>query len=160
MNDGHLTDEQLSELIAGGDSDARDHLNTCSRCRGEFESLTESLSAFNHLGLLWTEREAARRVPLPLPAMERWRARSLWAIPATLAVIWAVILTVNQANRRSEIPQAGAAFSSSYTMADDNHLMADIDRELNTEVVPQVPVSELRQPGERAQRHPAPTMVN
>ena len=116
-------------------------LQSCSRCRAEFETLTESFSAVNCLSLLWAEQEASRRVPVPLPAIEKWRARSLWAIPATVAVIWAVILTVNQAQHYSETPQVDSAVSSSYTVADDNQLMADINREINIEIVPQVPIS-------------------
>ena len=163
MTDGHLTDEQLSNLIAGAgtDSTSHDHLRICSQCREELESFRESLGAASHLGLLWAEQEAPRRVPLPLPAMERWRARSLWAIPATLAAVWAIILSTNQMmHRQAETPQVVATPSASYTMADDNRLMADIDRALNTEVVPQVPVSELRQPSEHTHQHFAPKMVN
>jgi hypothetical protein len=160
MIDGHLTNEQLSDLLAGADSPSRDHLRVCSQCREQLESFSESLGAINRFGLLWAEHEAPRRVPLPLPSLERWRVQALWAIPATLAVIWAGILTVNQMHRRSEIPQAETTPSSAYTVADDNRLMADIDRALNTEVVPQVPVSELRQPRESARGYPAPKMVN
>jgi hypothetical protein len=160
MSNGHLTNEQLSDLLTCTNSASRDHLKVCSQCRGEVECLSESLGAVNHLGLLWAEHEARRRVPLPLPAMERWRTRTLWAVPATLAVVWVVILIVNQTHRRSEIPQADVTPSPAYTVADDNLLMANIDRALNAEIAPQVPVSELRRPSESAHGYPAPRMVN
>jgi hypothetical protein len=62
------TDEQLSDLLAGDDSDVASvtHVKQCDQCRAEIELLGSSVQHFNDLGMLWAEQNAPRRIPVPL----------------------------------------------------------------------------------------------
>jgi hypothetical protein len=159
MNNQHLSDEDFSQMLAGcSDAEALRHLESCAQCRGELEDTRASLENMNHLGMLWAEQQAPHRVPLPLHGMSRWSMRSVWLVPATLMVLCVLLLGINRQHERNA-DQFNGSSTPRYTVADDNRLMAAIDQELNREVVPQVPVSDLRAPAARHHR-PVGQLVN
>jgi hypothetical protein len=111
------------------------------------------------MGLGWAEQTAPVRVPVPTLYHQHVHLRRIWAIPASLAVICLLLLGVDLMHSRSTDMAHGGA-PSAETVAQDNELMAAINEELNTQVVRQVPASELRHSSVRSHRHSAVRMVN
>ena len=158
---GHLTDEQFSDLLAGGslDSLALAHLESCACCRGEAESVRGCLRTFNGRSLRWAEAEAPQRVPVPSPRALRWGAhpvRSAGVMAAATAVVLAVGLRLplpTPSAAPADKPAAEHTRPTGNELEQDNRLLASIDRELTYAPQPAVPVVELRS----ASRAPQPT---
>ena len=158
----HLTDEQFSDLLAGGslDSLALTHLESCACCRGEAEAVLGGLRTFNNLSLRWAEVEAPRRVPVPSWRTLRWGThpvRSAGVMAAATAVVLAVGLRLPlpapSAAPPADKPAAEHTRPTGNELEQDNRLLASIDRELTYAPQPAVPVVELRS----ASRSPQPS---
>jgi hypothetical protein len=165
MINSHLTDEQLSDLLAGDNSDVASvtHVKQCDRCRAEIESLGSSVQHFNGLGMLWAEQNAPRRIPVPLHGMGSWLRWSSWMIPAALALIFSSFLFLGHDRNSSDIARDAVSTDSDRneaSIAEDNRLMAEINRELSVNIAPQVPITELRGPSAAPYRQRTARVVN
>ena len=170
MTHRHLTDEQLTALLAGNaHSDPSNavldaHLKACERCRTELAAVKGATLSFNELGLAWAEREAPVRVPAPSWVSLRLGARPSWGMGfAALAVACLAMLgTVPRG-----LPAGGAesahtvmATPTNEELAEDNELMQSIGRALQYRSAPAVPASELRAPSRHRAERSGTVVVN
>jgi hypothetical protein len=161
MNNRHLSDEEFSDLLAGtADETVWSHLQVCEECRGEADRVRDSLAAMNDLGLLWAERAAPAHVPTPLANHARTPLRRLWTIPASLAALLVILFALNISHKRINTVAVEHVEPSAATLAQDNDLMVRINRELSTQVVPQVSAGELRREAAAGQTHAAEQTEN
>lgn len=147
MNPRHLTHEEFTELLGGEGSNnaAILHVEECSVCRSELESLQNTLADVRELSLRWAERRA-RKILVPSRWMMGWqRLPSLSAVASLLLCGMAIGIhyqgSVRPVADVSQV-QSVAAPPSDDELNQDNRLLRSIDQELNQQVVPQVP-SEL-----------------
>ncbi|HEX4155495.1 MAG TPA: hypothetical protein VHY48_07780 [Acidobacteriaceae bacterium] len=148
MNIRHLTDEQFSELLAGescGDT-ATLHLESCDVCRDELRSMQTAVGTLRDLSLRWAEKRAVR-IAAPSPWLLGWYKLPGWGA-ATALLFFGLALGVHVPSGPptsvSAIGQAQTAtVPSDDELAEDNQLLRSIDQELNRQVRPLVPASEL-----------------
>lgn len=159
MTPGHLTDEQFGELTLGESpgSEARAHLEACEACRAELRAVTAGIRSFSSMGMLWAEQRAPGLVPVPSRWSVRLHAVPRWAVPAAALAIFAAAVGFHPEHRTALAPEPAivaetAPAPSSNVLAEDNRLMMSIDQELNSDVHPQVPVSELQARGTGSRR--------
>lgn len=137
---GHLTDDQMSELIASGMStDAVEaHLDTCAVCAAEFASLREALSLFQEASVACADREFGRmrtpeRLLSPmLPAKRPYAQTLVWL--AASALLIAGILPIERRWQRSAPVAPAAAAVSSPAPESDEALLEDINQDLSRSV--------------------------
>lgn len=155
---GHLTDEQICDLQAGDSSDltAQAHLATCAVCREELASLESALESFNDASLAWAAAAAPRLVPPPSRIARSLGARPAWGLGfAGAAIVCLIAFGPHLSDRHRIAPTASQSASSALSnaeLAQDNRLMTSIDQELNYQVQPAVPASELRPPSHHGHR--------
>jgi predicted anti-sigma-YlaC factor YlaD len=160
--EGHLTDEQFTDLLMGGRSAwVQAHLQECAACREEAERVAGAIGDFSAQSILWAERRAAAR---PMWTAEResvvaWLLRPQAWVGAALTIALAVGtgMTLHQEHTRAaqqamaSAPaavkvraeaakaQAGAtkmqaeATVSPTTLKADNALLTAIDGELRAD---------------------------
>jgi len=141
MTLAHLTDEQLTDYLAGVSLPAiDDHLAACEACRQEAASMRASFQVFDHASMEWSERRqnAAGSTPPLRRGAPYWRPAAVWAV-ACVAVI-AVILLFGLLRRPPKtspftggnvaVPAAGD--SNTAELSQDNQLLAAIDKELDS----------------------------
>lgn len=144
----HLTDEQFSQLLAGEpcNETAATHLESCTACRQELGSMQVAVGTLRDLSLRWAEQRAVR-----ITAPSRW-VLSLQRLPgwstATALLLFGLAIGVHvQSGPRSSASEIGqaqtATVPSDNELAEDNQLLRSIDQELNRQVRPLVPASEL-----------------
>jgi hypothetical protein len=112
---------------------------------------------------LWAEQEAPRRIRVPANRWERWPLQSVGMVAATLMVLCVVFFGFHPKRNPANPPaNSGATAPSAYqaSLEEYNQLMMAIDRELNTQVVPQVPLQDLRPAAGSRHRRPAAKLVN
>lgn len=154
----HLTDEQFSDLLAGGslDSGSEAHLAVCSECQAEAEAVAGSLTEFNTFSMAWAEREAPRRIQTPSRWMLRLGAHPVWnagLLAAAASVALAIGLHLPQhsapAAPTTAALQQPVVRPTPTDLAADNRLLASIDQELSYSPQPSVPLAELKAPSHR-----------
>ena len=166
MSGAHLSDEQMSDLLASQTPDAatQAHLNTCERCRSEVAAMETSLAGFNDRSLAWAMAEAPRRVPVPSRLALGLGGRPAWGLGlAATAAVCLVAFSTGPPFRRAAAPVASlsaTAIPSATELAQDNQLMASINQELHYTVQPAVPAAELRSSGRREATHRTGTVAN
>ncbi len=178
----HLSEEQFSGLLLQqGNAATRAHLAACAECRVELERVRESLASFNTMSLEWAERRSATLGPVRIAAAGSQRLPLVWATAALLVVgVFVGGMHLEQQRRgmtgaanvpaaASSVVAVGAQQQTEQPMpvrpvkvatvrgvdpriAEDNRLLAAIDRELNSSEPLLVPISELRTAGSKAQR--------
>jgi len=159
MPDVHLTDEAFAQILAGFDDPAAlHHLQACSLCRRQLESVSASLKSMNDLGMLWATQQS-QHLLVPAPRMSRWFARPGWLVPATLAGLCALLLGVNSTRVDRHQEAVSPSTRAQSKIAEDNRLMAAIHQELSVPVVLQVPVSDLREHSSQGRQSPAASTV-
>jgi hypothetical protein len=128
MKFSHLTDEQLAGHLAGQSSQASDnHLDACSVCRAELDSMRASLRVFNQASLEWAEHQP--RVHRPAPS---WRPAMVWA--ALCVAVLTVILFAGLLHHPQPVRMAASSAGDNNTaeLKQDNELLAAIDKELDS----------------------------
>lgn len=163
----HLTDAEFSDLLAGElpEGAARVHLAVCDYCRGELESVRESLSSFTGLSTRWAHAAAPARVPVP----SRW-ALGLGSIPSWSTGLAVTAFTgllvfslgpVGHPSPHATPASAAAAVAPSNTeLAQDNRLMLSIDQELSYGDQSGTPTSAMHTGAHRAERHGRDPVMN
>jgi hypothetical protein len=159
--EGHLTDEQFTELLLGGRSAwVQAHLQECAACREEAERVAGAIGDFSAQSQLWAERRAAVRA---VRTAEResafaWLVRpQAWAGAAlTIALAAGIGMALHQEHTRT-VQQATAtapaavkaqaeaakaqeaatqkaeAMVSPTTLKADNELLTAIDGEMRAD---------------------------
>lgn len=155
----HLTDEQFSDLLAGQSPSAavEGHLSTCEYCRGELEAVEGTLSNFNRFSLTWAQREAARRVQRPsqwalqLGSMPTWAVGLAGTAVAVLIALGTGLPFGHEAEQTTaEIVLPGPTNAQ---IAQDNELLASIDRQLQYSAESAIPANELMVAARRNRHH-------
>lgn len=148
MNIQHLTDEQFSELLAGGPSSdaATLHLESCAACRDELSSMQTAVGTLRDLSLRWAEQRAVR-IAAPSPWLLGWYKVPGWGA-ATVLLLFGLAIGVHLPSGPptsvSAVARAQTAtVPSDDELTEDNQLLRSIDQELSREVRPLVPASEL-----------------
>ncbi len=143
--DRHLTDEQMFDLLNEPNRTAtalRLHLSTCSACRVELTSLSESLANFRAAATNLAGAQAAVFAPRPA-AVQRPRTtlrRNIWAASfATAAAVFAVSVSLVQP--RPHVPNApqtpaAAAVPTAQPSVSDEALLDGIQQDLSTSIPP------------------------
>jgi hypothetical protein len=157
MNTQHLNDEQFSDLLAGETPGnfAALHLEECVVCREELTSMQTAVGDLRVLSLRWAE-ERAPRITVPSRWTLGWQALPGWSTAAMLLLFGVALGTHIQSPVHSAPTVSQSQTVSAPTqdeLAQDNRLLQSIDQELNQEVRPQVPASELTV-STRDLRHP------
>lgn len=177
----HLSEEQFSSLLLEqGDAAMHAHLAACAECRAELERVRDALASFHAMGMEWAKRRSATLGPVRAAAAGSRRLPLVWAT-AMLVVAGVFVGGMHLEQQRRGVAVAAhvpAAASSAAVgaqqpteqpmpvrpakvatargvnprIAEDNRLLAAIDRELNSEEPLLVPVSELRTTTRKAQR--------
>ena len=147
MGEGHLTEEQFGELIAGSakaaaaeTAPAEAHLQGCEQCAAELASLRECLSLYREASTAYADRELRRipqvklpaRRPLLFPGLES----AYWAAAAA-AIFLAALLPMQTLHRRTAQPApavAAGAASVSVGSESDEALLDDVNREESASV--------------------------
>jgi hypothetical protein len=164
MNIQHIPDEQFADLLAGGipDCDAATHLDTCASCRRELASMRLAMNELRELTLQWAEGHAHRIVP-PSRWTLRWHSLPGWSAATSVLLLGLALGVHIQSGPRSPSPEIDQAQTISVPsdgeIADDNRLLQSIDQELNQQVRPQVPASELSI-SSRSPHHRVPSEVS
>jgi anti-sigma factor RsiW len=91
----HLTEEQISEYIAGATEDLQRHIAACAQCSAKLASFENMIGQFRGSADDWAGRECTRIPDIATLSghLHRSRMRSLrWvAVAATLAAIVAAV---------------------------------------------------------------------
>ncbi len=140
LSSGHLTDEQMGDLIASGvfSGETETHLDTCPACAAEFASLRDALSLFQEASVACADREFGRlRTPqrpiFPmLPAKRPYAQTLVWL--AASAVLIAGIVPIERHWQRSTPAAPVAAVVSSPAPETDEALLEDINQDLSRSV--------------------------
>ncbi len=162
----HLSDAELSDLLAGeAPADhTRIHLAACDYCRGELETVQESLASFSGFSTRWANTSAPSRVPVP----SRWALR-LGGIPSWTTGLAATALTgllvfsfgpMGHAPRHGDAEHAITVPPSNTELADDNRLMLSIDQELNYQARPSLAVSTPQNGAHRVEHRMPEAVIN
>ncbi len=162
----HLTDAEFSDLLAGElpEGAARTHLAACDYCRGELESVRDSLTSFTGLSTRWAHAAAPARVPVP----SRW-ALSLGSIPswstglAVTALTGLLVFSLGTAGHPSPHANMAAATTvmpSNTELAEDNRLMLSIDQELTYGNQSATPAPGLHTGVRRSEHHGPQPVIN
>jgi len=115
--EGHLTDEQFTELLLGGrPAWVQTHMQECAKCREEAERVAGAIGDFSAQSQLWAERRAAAWA---VRTAEResafaWLVRpQAWAGAAlTIALAAGIGMAVHQKHTRT-VQQAAATAPAS-----------------------------------------------
>lgn len=158
MNTEHLTNEEFTELLAGeyANDSATAHLDTCGACREELAAMQTAVGDLRALSLRWAEARAPR-ITVPSRWTLGWHRLPGMSAAASLLLCGVAIGIHFQTNNvqtsasTSQVQTVTAAPSDD-ELAQDNRLLQSIDQELNRQVTPQVPASELTV-SSRALRH-------
>ncbi|HEY4009897.1 MAG TPA: hypothetical protein VGM11_07075 [Acidobacteriaceae bacterium] len=148
MSFDHLNDEQFANFLAGDSSDprARLHVESCTACRTELTSLGAAMGDLDIASLRWAERRAAR-IGVPSGWALHWTALPGWGATLAGVLIFGVALGAHMQNNDSRTvalqPTHAITAPSEDELAQDNRLMRSIDSEINDQVRPQIPVTEL-----------------
>ncbi len=147
----HLTDAEFSDLLAGEAprEAVRLHLLGCDHCRGELESVRDSMASFAGISTRWAQVVAPGRIPVP----PRWALR-FWAVPSWSTGLAMTALTgllvfhfdpMNHLGKQTVSAAPIAAPAPSKTeLANDNRLMLSIDQELGYPEQTRAPGTVLR----------------
>ncbi|MGI4829951.1 MAG: hypothetical protein ACRYFU_17405 [Janthinobacterium lividum] len=162
---GHLTDEQFGDLLAGqvADAAAQAHLATCTQCRHELAEVQSATADFNAVSMAWALAEAPRQVHTPSRLLLLLGGRPSWQIgfAATAAVCLVALglgLPTGHAHS-SPGAQAAAEAPSTAELAQDDRLLQSINNELRYDPNAAFPVSELRSAA-RHQPHQAAARIS
>lgn len=162
----HLSDAELSDLLAGESpaEHTRLHLDACDYCRGELETVQESLASFSGFSTRWANTSAPSRVPVP----SRWALR-LGGIPTWTTGLAATALTgllvfnlgpIGRAPRHADAKPAVVIPPSNTELADDNRLMLSIDQELNYQERPALAAGAPRPATQRVEHRMPDAVIN
>lgn len=136
MAQHHLTDEEFTDLLAGGMPNHRctAHLASCEGCRRELEAVGVTLSDFSTGTTTWADQQAPRRVPVPSAwSLRREYLPSWWAGAGAVAAAALLAVGLGYTPSRSTVAPAAQQLAmppSSAELAADNRLMLSIDQEL------------------------------
>jgi hypothetical protein len=112
--EGHLTDEQFTDLLMGGRSAwVQAHLQECAACREEAERVAGAIGDFSAQSQLWAERRAAVRAvrTAELEPAFAWLVRpQAWAGAAlTIALAAGIGMALHQEHARTAQQTAATA---------------------------------------------------
>ena len=138
---GHLNDDQFTDVLIGEQlsSDATAHLSQCEACREELARFGSSVGDFNTASLAWSVSHAAGS-SIEANRVRRFESRSpimmaaSWALAACLTVMAGVAVVQHreassrEANVASMVPPHE---DSEAEIAQDNKLLADVEREIH-----------------------------
>lgn len=146
---GHLTNEQLFDLLDSASPAGKAHLATCNRCREEFETLSLSLANFRLAATAFARRHgpvdaSARPLVKGRQTSSFFRFPLVWiAGLVTAAALCTAGLSLNHrpsapapavATNLPAVPAQTAPKSSSAD--EDAALLEGIDRDLSTSIPP------------------------
>jgi anti-sigma factor RsiW len=139
----HLTEAQIYDLLdlsspARPDDAASRHLDTCPRCRAEFDALRDSLSNFRLAATnISLTHVPFRRAVVETPSSPSFvnRSRILWASGFATAML-AVAIVIPAVRNVPTTPKSPvvAANTTMLEAESDEALLRDIDRDLSTSV--------------------------
>lgn len=127
---GHLTDEQMTDRLAGAeDAAAREHLAACSSCREEEERLRRGLAQYREAQRAATARPEAfwqwQQTAIAARLGGRSTARQRWTWAGAMAM---VVLAATLLLRESPPP-------SPVIQTDPDHaLLVDVERSVRREL--------------------------
>lgn len=158
---GHLTDEQFGELLAGQTSTAaaQAHLAECERCQHELDDVQSATAEFNSVSMNWALAEAPRRVHPPSRLLLLVGGRPTWQVGVVAAAtVCLVTLGLNLPTGRAHSApstQAAADTLSTAEIAKDDRLLQSINNELRYDPDTAFPVATLRSPARHRPHQPA-----
>jgi hypothetical protein len=164
MNTEHIADEQFAALLAGEtpDGETAAHLDACAFCHHELASMRLAMNELRDLTLQWAEGRA-HRIVSPSRWMLGWHPMRGWSVAASVLLLGLALGIHIQNGPRQPAPEIGQvqtiSVPSDGELAEDNRLLQSIDQELNQQVHPQVPASELSI-STRTPRHRVPSEVS
>ncbi|MDE1154984.1 MAG: hypothetical protein PW735_04540 [Acidobacteriaceae bacterium] len=152
----HLSEEQLDDLLIGEVSpEVEAHLAGCAVCRERLQEAEAPLASFREMSLAWAERRSVTMAaPRPEAQSGRVEHRFSWAMVMTGTLALAVAIPMLHHTRASapqEEPALGALASTGHTsalgpasglsssqvqIAEDNAMLAEIDRALQQSDAP------------------------
>jgi hypothetical protein len=137
----HLSEEALNDVLIGfGTSSSEAHLAACAACRGQLEAFRGNVQLFNRASLAWSEARSAT-MPHPAPSRHVLFAPLGWALATMLLLTIGIPVwkfehrsspnTVSVAAQNSNASPIAASNDSETQIAEDNHLLREVNEALN-----------------------------
>ena len=146
IQNDHLNEEQIAELIAAGSRELMQdpglaalqaHASQCAECAAEIDTLRESIALFREASTAFAQSSLEAMPLLRVPERRPWLVHSAWWAAAAAAVALAVFVPFHINPHQPAVTPAAqpASIASRAVPAEsDEALLEDVNRQLSRSV--------------------------